>query len=71
MDQILAFDASAGILEDLHRTISIIMVMREIRGQRATDTEEESNSSEMFHGEGATPEANISSRRAALVWDTS
>lgn len=71
MDQILGFDASAGILEDLHRTISIIRVMREVRWQRATDTAEESNSSEMCRGEGMTPEGNMSSRRAALGWDTS
>lgn len=38
MDQILAFDGSVGILEDLQRRISIIRVMRERRWQRAIET---------------------------------
>lgn len=39
MDQVLAVDGSVGILEDLHRTISIIRVIREIRRQRTIETE--------------------------------
>lgn len=67
MDQILAFDGSVGILEYLHRTVSIIRVMRKIRWQRATDSRRKHQHRNVLWGRNDTRSKGVFKESSAGV----